>query len=82
MSELTPCNYCTLQWIKQRAKKAGNQVVVRKGGWFNGVDVFVVPPGIGIPEVIDSGDDKHNGDEFTKKYFCAWFMKLTDHCVC
>lgn len=34
MSELTRCNYCTLQAIKERANAKGQAVMlVHKGGW-------------------------------------------------
>lgn len=44
MSELTRCNYCTLEDIKRRAKKDGEVVTTRpaKGG---GVEVATHKPG-------------------------------------
>lgn len=69
MSELTPCNYCSLRWIKERAKKAGNVVTVKPGGI--GLNVYVHPPSIHIKESTDP-----------EGYFAASFMELTDYCCC
>lgn len=35
MSELTKCNWCTLQWMKARAKARGVEIIVDKdeNGW-------------------------------------------------
>ena len=81
MSDLTRCNYCTLQNIKRRAKEEGNKVIL-KPGWRGGTDVYVVPKGVAIPKEVKSGTDKEEGDEFHKKYCVAWFMELTSHCAC
>lgn len=43
MSELTPCNYCTLKHIEQRAKRNGNQVILKNS--LDGVNVYVIPKG-------------------------------------
>jgi len=41
MSELTSCNYCTLQDIKSRAKQKGEKVRVVPNGRHGGVDIKV-----------------------------------------
>jgi hypothetical protein len=42
MSELTPCNYCTLQRMKRDAKKTGDIITVRagKGTWSGWIEVL------------------------------------------
>jgi hypothetical protein len=74
MSELTPCNFCTMSWLRRRAKQEHKQVVVRSkplshGGkvmFSKGLDVYVVKKG-GKP---------------SKSNWRYWFAELTDHCVC
>ena len=72
MSELTPCNYCSLSRIKQRADKKGWQVTTKPDGhgW---TAVYVHPP-----EIKDFPDDDNEPSE----YFAASMMRITDHCVC
>ena len=73
MSELTPCNHCTLCDIKRRAREDGKLVVLKahpEEGSPSGQDVFVSP-----------GETKYS-ERFRKEYWTAWFMELTDHCVC
>ena len=77
MSELTQCNYCSMKDIKREAKGKGHRVVTREGtGQLGGINVYILPPGVEMAKVIK--DD----DEFSKKYFVAWFMKLSESCVC
>jgi hypothetical protein len=71
MSELTPCNFCSLRGYRERARRTGREVVVRaaaegRGRWPKGMDVFMVKPG----EAPGKGDR------------IAWFMELTDKCAC
>ena len=74
---MSKCNYCYMQWIKRTAANVNKGVVTRPGtGELGGTDVYVLPSGVKVPEVIVSDD------VFSKKYFVAWFMKLTGHCVC
>jgi len=70
MSELTPCNYCTLRRIKRRAE--GNDMIVTL---LNG-DVYVHPSSVVIKE-LSGGEDGER-----EQYWRTWFMGLTDHCVC
>ena len=44
MSELTPCNYCSLQRYKRRAKERGNKIVVKPNTEHGGLDVFEILP--------------------------------------
>jgi hypothetical protein len=69
MSELTPCNHCSLNRIKYHAKRDGKQVTTQwRNGW---LEVYVHPIGIQITT-----------DEDRDRYRQASMMALTDHCVC
>lgn len=70
MSELTRCNYCSLNSIKQRAKRSGKQVTTqrREDGW---LEVYVHPAEVKIVT-----------DEDREVYRQASMMAVTDHCVC
>lgn len=74
MSDLTPCNYCNLNRIKRYAKREGRTVALHPGvptqGLPGDVNIYVVPPG----EELITGDES--------PHFAAWFMELTNHCVC
>jgi hypothetical protein len=65
------CNFCTLQLIRERAKREGRRVVI------HGRDVLVMPKKTKIPK-WDSPEFK----AFRDKYFVAWFMELTTSCAC
>lgn len=72
MSELTPCNFCNLKWIRCAADKAGKAVTLVRlercaANPLGGVDVLV----------HDVGEEPDR-----EKHFRAWFMALTDHCCC
>lgn len=74
---MSKCNFCNMQWIKKTAANVNKSVITRMGkGQLGGTDVYVVPSGTVVPEKIISDD------EFSRKYFVAWFMKLTDYCAC
>jgi hypothetical protein len=78
MSELTQCNYCSLEAIKARAKRDKQAVTLMTGrpvfaGVPAGIDVFVHPRGINIRAVPNVP---------RQKYWVSWFMELSDHCVC
>ena len=55
MSELTKCNYCTLQWVKKR--NPGKEVKVVKAGKYKYCDLQVYvdgqPLGIWFAELSD-----------------------------
>ena len=63
MSELTPCNFCSLRDMKARASQRGVEVIVK----------------------LETDGDM--ADWWSARYSdqvepSAWFMALTDHCVC
>ena len=80
MSELTQCNFCSLKEIKRRAKKEGLRVTKLRNNKYGGIDIFVIPKDIAITPILDSLKQPASLEH--KKYFQAWFMKLTSHCVC
>lgn len=65
MSELTPCNYCSLKRLKASAEARGNEVILRLA--HGGTNAYLVKKG----EKVQPGDEP-----------VAWFMELTNHCVC
>jgi hypothetical protein len=68
MSEMTSCNYCVLSRIKERARREGKIVAIKRGGI--GTDVYVCPANT-------SGEEM-----YAEKYFVASMMEITDHCCC
>ena len=75
MSELTPCNYCTLLRIKARAKKEGKKVTLLPdtSSLLGGLNVYTHPKKVNIKMLSEKERDKYSG---------VWFMALTDHCAC
>lgn len=77
MSELTKCNFCDLTRIKEEAKENKEVVTVvpSKGkiGSLGGVEVYVHPRDVFIEGLTKSQ---------AKRYWVAWMMEVTDHCVC
>lgn len=73
MSELTPCNHCSLENIRYRAKKKGFIVTLKldNHGW---TSVYVHPPNAKLSESSDHGN--------WPEYQAASMMAITDHCVC
>jgi hypothetical protein len=70
MSELTPCNHCTLLAIRRQARKMGRKVTLCPsplGTWENGQDVYVHP---------------RNVKKMTKEYWIAWLAEIPEHCIC
>jgi len=65
---VTDCNFCTLQHLKIVANNANAEIVLAPNS----------QPGLG-PDGIDVFI-KYPSD--AKPTWVAWFMKLTDHCVC
>jgi hypothetical protein len=68
MSELTSCNYCDLLQIKSRAKAEGKIVVLR--------------PAKKEDEYYIGGTDCIVIDKDGKENKAAWFMEISNHCVC
>lgn len=73
LSELTPCNYCSLQSIKRRAKESGKVVTTKAGGI--GIKVFAHAQGEELKPWPDDGppDGCNQVSEM---------MALTDYCCC
>lgn len=83
MNELTKCSFCSLRNIQERADKNNQQVILRNSkSKLGGKDVFVVPKGIPTPKIIKAGHEKETRDKFSKNYWVAWFMELTNCCTC
>lgn len=74
MSELTQCNYCTLQELKRRRKK-GYRITILKAHvpGLGGLNVYVHPKEV----KIDPKDLKHKA-----LYWQCWFMALGRRCEC
>lgn len=75
MSELTPCNFCTLKRIKARARKSGKKVTVIPDPSYPtpGYDVFIHPKSTRIKEL--SKEDRED-------YFSCWMMEIPEKCCC
>jgi len=70
MSELTQCNYCTLQRMRAETKKNNERVVLIKAKeiqGLGGMDIYVLPKG---------------EKQLKKKYFRGWFMAIGNSCEC
>lgn len=82
MSELTQCNYCSLQRIKAQAKHdkkivtmmPGPRLAPKAAGGIRGIDVYVHPRSVNVREI--------KSREARDDYWVSWFWELTDHCVC
>jgi len=82
---MTPCNYCSLQRIRKRAKQNGMKVVKMPSRFMGGVEVFVVPPEITSKQIrtwAAPSDELPNGDENWQKYHRAWLMSVSKSCCC
>lgn len=75
MSELTRCNYCSMNIYKKRAKDKGYKLTVLKAGseslGLGGVNVYMHPKDVKIDT-----DDKRD------EYFLCWFMEIGSRCGC
>lgn len=66
------CNFCTLQRMRDRAKKEGKVVTLLPGAQ-GGYDVMVhAPDERVIPHVADDGNPQ----------FRAWLWEVGDKCAC
>ena len=74
MSELTPCNYCTLQRIKRDKPKGSKVYLQSNAGW---IDVYVVPKG----EQLDTRQDPKTLNHLSEQWKAS-FLALTDYCCC
>jgi len=85
MSERTECNYCSLKFIKQDAKKKNMKVIMLSSNFMGGTDIFVVPRSISLGTIRQWKDcDKcpPNGDKNYCKYHVAWMQEITSYCCC
>lgn len=73
MSELTPCNYCTLRRLRSSAESQGKVVTLRRGS--------TVPTDESFPHSISVYVHRPD-EEPAEGHFSAWFAELTDHCCC
>jgi hypothetical protein len=75
---VTLCNYCSLKFIKNRAKRDGLKVtILRDATWgMGGVNVYVHPENVDI-KALAGGEDGERS-----KYREAWFMELSKDCAC
>lgn len=67
------CNLCSLQSIKQRARKAGEKITVIPSNFLDGVDIYVHPKNVNIRKLIGFNIPDHPN---RNKYFRAWFMEV------
>lgn len=74
MSELTTCNFCNLRWFQSRAKSQGKEItLLRESG---GNAVYMHPKDVDV-RTLEGGKDGERA-----RYWKAWLMEITDHCVC
>jgi hypothetical protein len=66
MSELTQCNWHSLQYIKRQYGDDNVKLLPARGSELGGLDVYV----------------RKNKDAPWSEKPVAWFMQLTAHCVC
>lgn len=68
------CNRCTMQNIRERAKKNEQKVTtIGAGPPLGGVNVYVAPPGVNVHKLSEKRRESH---------FCAWFMAIGSFCEC
>jgi hypothetical protein len=77
MSELTQCNYCSLQAYRREAKHNNMKLTLMQGSKYkslpHGIDVYVHPRSVNVRELSRT---------MRQRYWRSWFMELSDHCVC
>jgi hypothetical protein len=74
MSELTQCNFCSLEGIKEEAREAGLRVTLIPGKHeLKGLDVYVHPRDINIHVL---------GESQQKKYWRCWMWAIGSKCEC
>lgn len=80
MSWRTPCCFCEVQRIRERARKRGARVVIRKRPLGRtmpkGVDVFLVPAGKRLPR------NPPVGPSGARLYWVLWCGELSRGCAC
>ncbi len=66
MSELTKCNYCTLQHLKKNLKQ--DEKLSQLGN-----DFYRHPKDLDVKDMSFAEKEK---------YWRVWLMEIPDHCVC
>lgn len=81
MSELTPCNYCSLQRIKARAKQEKMKITVLSNAtWgMGGYNIYKHPKNINIRKLAKSNRED---DKELNQYCVSWMMEIPDRCCC
>ena len=72
MSELTPCNYCSLRRIREHAKEDNLKVTLIPSSFMEGTDVYVHPKDVKIKAL----------DNTREQFFEAWLMEIPNKCCC
>jgi hypothetical protein len=73
MSFLTKCNFCKLKVLEEIAKEQGKSIHLRNSNEYGGVYVHELGPG----EPVNTADWDEGNPQIR-----AWFMELSDSCVC
>jgi hypothetical protein len=75
MSDLTPCNYCSLQELRRRANANGKRIILAKDehGWIGAYAVPSLVTDDGFMAMPIGKVDKRTG---RSKYWVASFMEL------
>lgn len=77
MSELTKCNFCSLEAIHRKARHNRYEVTVIEATPhrenLGGFDVYVHPTWRNVREM---------SHKTRRMYWECWFKELSDHCVC
>jgi len=70
-----PCNYCMYQGFLAHAKNIGEEVTLLANRTYElgGFDVYIHLAEVRLTELSEVE---------RKQYWVAWFMGLSDHCVC
>lgn len=78
MSELTPCNWCSLRRIREQAKVDNKKVtILHDADWgLGGMNVYVHPKDIDVRKL------KGGEDGIRSKYRVTWFKALSKSCCC
>lgn len=74
MSELTSCNHCNLERMRCDARAHKQRVTLIPATWgLGGVEVYVHPRTVNVRKLTKAQ---------AKRYWRAWMMEVTEHCVC
>ena len=73
MSELTQCNYCSLENMKHRYKGQKLHIIGNRG-W---LDIYFVPKG----EKLDTHQDPKTGNHLSKQWKSS-MVEISTNCCC